>query len=206
MVGRLLVVRHKPENINTIDFDLLAAGLRNIAVLSEDFFRYGAEGLNAQPDGANIPLNLSSSAAVKFYYDHKTHWVTDNHSTPIAVAVGSFQSMLGCPGDWQPDCLRSWLEDPSGSGTFTFTTTAIPVGTYQAKVAINESWAENYGAGGAPGGDNIPFTVTVPGSKVVFLYNSSTHLLTIRAVHALDDNVEWDGLRHDSRVSARVEP
>ena len=59
-------------------------------------------GLNAQFNGANIPLNLASRASVKFYYDHKTHWITDNHELGIAVAVGSFQSELGCPGDWDP--------------------------------------------------------------------------------------------------------
>jgi len=37
--------------------------------------------------------------------------------TPASVAiVGSLQSELGCPGDWDPACLRSWLQDPSGTG------------------------------------------------------------------------------------------
>ena len=66
---------------------------------------------------------------------------------------GSFQSELGCPGDWQPGCLRSWLQDPDGDGTYSFETTALPAGSYATKVAINETWDENYGAGGAPGGD-----------------------------------------------------
>ena len=44
----------------------------------------------------------------------------------IAVAVGDFQSELGCPGDWDPTCLRSWLEDPDGDGTYSFETTALP--------------------------------------------------------------------------------
>ena len=35
-------------------------------------------GLHAQSDGANIPLTLPSGAAVKFYYDHESHWATDN--------------------------------------------------------------------------------------------------------------------------------
>ena len=58
---------------------------------------------------------------------------------------GSFQSELGCPGDWDPDCLRSWLQDLDGDGIYTFATTAIPAGSYEGKVAINESWDENYG-------------------------------------------------------------
>jgi len=156
-------------------------------------------GLHAESNGANIPLNLGAPRTVKFFYDHKTHWVTDNVNSVIAVAPGSFQSELGCPGDWQPDCLRSWLEDPDGDGVYTFTTTAIPAGSYETKVAINEAWDENYGQGGVPGGANIPFTVPVNGAKVTFKYVAATHVLTVSAGHAHDGNVEWDGLRHDSR-------
>jgi glucoamylase len=136
-------------------------------------------GLHAQQDGPNIPLNLGSAASVKFYYDHKTHWVTDNVNSVIAVAPGSFQSELGCPGDWDPGCLRSWLEDPDGDGIYTFETTALPAGSYETKVAINEGWDENYGAGGAPGGANISFSVPVDNTKVTFSYVASTHVLTV---------------------------
>src|SRR5919112_5275354 len=37
-------------------------------------------GLHAQQNGANIPLNLGAQTNVKFYYDHETHWVTDNRN------------------------------------------------------------------------------------------------------------------------------
>ena len=156
-------------------------------------------GLNAAPGGANIPLSLAGTASVKFYYDHKSHWITDNRNSVIATVPGSFQSELGCPGDWSPDCLRSWLQDQDGDGTYAFETTALPAGSYEAKVAINESWDENYGQGGVPGGANIPFTVPATGAKVTFRYNPTTHVLTILAGHAADNNIEWDGLRHDSR-------
>src|SRR5438309_7890656 len=76
-------------------------------------------GLHAVSNGDNIPLSLASATSVKFYFDNKTHWVTDNHNTPIPVAVGDFQAKLGCPLDWAPDCLRSWLEDPDGDGIAT---------------------------------------------------------------------------------------
>ncbi len=55
-------------------------------------------GLHAQPNGANIPTTLPAAGSVKFYYDHKSHWATDGRSSVIAVAPGSFQSELGCPG------------------------------------------------------------------------------------------------------------
>ncbi|MBN1138972.1 MAG: alpha-amylase, partial [Anaerolineae bacterium] len=91
-------------------------------------------GANAVPGGANIPLALGAPTDVKFYYDHKTHWITDNQNSVIATVPGSYQSELGCPGDWQPDCLLSWLQDPDGDGLFAFETTAIPAGDYEAKV------------------------------------------------------------------------
>ena len=135
-------------------------------------------GLNAQPGGANIPLNLATDTLVKFYYDHKSHWITENVNSVIASVPGSFQSEIGCPGDWQPDCLRSWLQDPDGDGIYAFSTSAIPPGSYEAKVAHNESWDENYGLGGVPNGPNIPFSVA-SNQAVTFRYDPLTHLLDI---------------------------
>lgn len=136
-------------------------------------------GANAQPDGGNIPLNLAAPASVKFYYDHATHWITDNANSVIATVPGSFQSELGCPGDWQPDCLRSWLQDPDGDGTYAFSVTGVPAGDYEAKVAIDEGWAVNYGAGGVQNGPNIPFTVVSALQTVTFTYDAVTHVLVI---------------------------
>jgi hypothetical protein len=128
-------------------------------------------GVNAGSNGGNIPLAADGSP-VKFYYSHDTHWITSNKNSVIAVAPGSFQHLLGCSGDWQPDCLRSWLEDPDGDGIYTFTTRAVPAGSYEAKVALNESWDVNYGAGGALNGGNIAFTVTADCAPVTFSYNA----------------------------------
>ena len=52
-------------------------------------------GANAQLNGPNIGLSLASPTAVKFYYDHATHWITDNHNAVIATAPGSYQSEFG---------------------------------------------------------------------------------------------------------------
>ena len=151
----------------------------------------------AQQNGPNVPLNLASASQVKFYYDHETHWVTSNRNAVIATVPGSFQSELGCSGDWDPSCLRSWLQDPDEDGTYIFETTSIPPGSYEAKAAINESWDENYGQGGAPGGANVPFNVSNAGQKVTFSYNASTHVLTITTGAPAGD-IQWDGLRHDT--------
>jgi glycosidase len=148
---------------------------------------------------ANIQLTLASTTTVTFYYDHKTHWVTDSVNSVIATVPGSFQTQLGCSGNWDPACFRTWLEDPLGSGTYSLETTALLKGQYQAKVAINGSWALNYGGGGVKDGPNIFFSVTRDHARVRFRFDPTSHLLTILAGHAHDNNVEWDGLRHDSR-------
>jgi len=134
-------------------------------------------GANATAGGANIPLTISSPSTVKFYYDDKSHWVTDNLNSTIAVLAGDFQSEIGCGGDWDPTCLRSWLEDPDNDGVYTFSV-LIPSGNYSGKVAINESWDLNYGAGGVQGGSNRQFTSTGL-SPTTFSFCSATHLLTV---------------------------
>lgn len=125
-------------------------------------------GANAAAGGSNISLSLAEPKDVKFYYSHKTHWITSNATSVIATAVGNFQALLGCPGDWQPDCLRTWLQDVDGNGLYTFTTTALPIGTYEAKVAIDEKWDESYGNNGG----NISFTVSAAKQKVVFTFDA----------------------------------
>ncbi len=143
-------------------------------------------GLHAEPGGANIPLVVpAGGATVTFFYDDSTHWVTADVTTPIITAAGSFQSELGCPADWSPDCLRSWLQDPDGDGVYTFTTTAIPAGAYETKAAVGLSWDVSYGAGGEPGGANIGFTVGKDNSPTTFSYVSSSHVLTVSATAGL---------------------
>lgn len=159
-------------------------------------------GANAVPGGTNIILSLGGQTDVKFYYDHKSHWVTDNQNSRIVTAPGSYQSEIGCPGDWAPDCLRSWLQDPDGDGTFVFSISGITPGNYEFKAAINESWNENYGVGGVQNGANIPFSVLNSGDEVTFSFDSATNTPSVEVISAgpqPDNNVWWDGLRHDSR-------
>ncbi len=135
---------------------------------------YGAGGV---PNGANIPY-VAPAGPVHFYYEHGRHFVTSDAEGPIVTAPGSFQSELGCPGDWSPDCMRPWLTDQDGDGTFTWSTSEIPAGSYEVKVTHGLSWDQNWGAGGAPNGANIPFQVA-DGNVVTFSYVLATHVLTV---------------------------
>jgi Alpha amylase, catalytic domain len=70
--------------------------------------------------------------------------------------VGSLQSELGCPGDWAPDCAETELTATGTPGVYAADFT-VPAGTWEYKVAVNDTWDEAYGLNG--GGDNIPLTV-----------------------------------------------
>ncbi len=124
-------------------------------------------------------LMLAQDTKVTFFYSDTTHWVTDSVTSLIANVPGSFQDEIGCPGDWQPDCLRTLLQDPDGDGTYTYTTSAIPAGDYEAKVAVDGSWTLNYGEDGAQGGANLQFTVPADNTETVFSFDSATHIMTI---------------------------
>ncbi len=138
-------------------------------------------GANGEPGGANIVLSLAEAGSVTFVYDDKTNLIADSVNSVIASVPGDFQSELGCAADWAPECLRSWLQDADGDGVYTFTTTAIPAGDYQAKVALNMTWDLNYGADGVENGDNIAFTVPTDGAAVTFSFDSASNVLSVVA-------------------------
>ena len=137
-------------------------------------------GAGAVRGGGNIAYTAPGGKRVSFFYDHRTHWVTNDAQGPIITAPGSFQSELGCPGDWAPDCMRSWLQDPDGDGTYVFTTDQIPAGSYEFKVAHGLTWDVNYGAGGAPGGANVAFSVPADGLLTTITYTLSTHAISVK--------------------------
>src|SRR6478735_6219134 len=100
-----------------------------------------------------------------------------NTPTPGTVAlVGSLQSELGCAGDWQPECPATRLQPVAGSTDVFRDTFDVAAGSYEYTVALNNSWDENYGAGGAPGGANI--AITAPGGPVTFTYDHATHVIS----------------------------
>ena len=164
---------------------------------------YGKGGVQ---NGSNIVYTVDESGPVTFYYDHRTHVVSNDASGPVVTAAGDFQSETGCTADWLPECMASWLQDPDGDGTFELSLLGVPAGTYSVKAAHGLSWDENYGAGGAPDGDNITFTVPSDGLVTTFSYVAATHALTVstrkagagadlatsRATWVAPDLVSWD--------------
>jgi pullulanase len=136
-------------------------------------------GKGAAPNGENISLVLKEDTIITFFYDHKTHWVSENVNSILANVPGNYQAAIGCPDDWAPDCLRSLLQDPDGDGVYTFSTFLIPPGDWEAKVAYNLSWDLNYGLNGERNGPNIPFSVPAVGHDVTFSYDTADNIMTI---------------------------
>ena len=107
--------------------------------------------------------------------------VTTADPVPLRDSVtvaGSLQSELGCPDDWQPGCAATHLafdtSDGQWHGTFT-----LPAGSYEWKVAINDAWDENYGAGGASGGGNLTLDVPAGGGSYVFTWDQVTKVPSV---------------------------
>src|SRR5688500_16774313 len=93
--------------------------------------------------------------------------------TSTVTLVGSLQSELGCPADWQPDCDATHLARVGDTDTYRSTFT-VPAGSYEYKVAINEGWDENYGAEGKFNGSNIPLVLEGP-AQLECSYDDGTH-------------------------------
>ena len=77
----------------------------------------------------------------------------DDQPTSVVIS-GTIQSVLGCPGDWQPDCEQTALtysdKDQLWEATFD-----LPAGSYEYKVALNGTADVNYGLNAEAGGKNI---------------------------------------------------
>lgn len=84
-----------------------------------------------------------------------------------AAVAGDFQMLLGAPDDWMPqsDVTEMTYYD---NGTMEFIA-ELPEGTYNYKVALNDSWSESYPS------SNKTIVVPEGGSKVIFRYDTVTH-------------------------------
>lgn len=159
---------------------------------------YGAGGV---PGGPNLKFTAPGGTEIRFYYDRRDNWVANNAADRIVTLVGSLGEALG-GANWAPDNLTTWMKDKANDGWYTFAG-FLPAGNYEYKVAVGESWDENYGQGGAPGGANIPLAVPEPGQTVTFKFKYDTKeirdSINFPDQPGPDGNIWWDGLGHNSR-------
>ena len=70
------------------------------------------------------------------------------HPGPTSVTIaGSLQSELGCPGDWDPACAATRVAADAADDVWQGIVRRARRAAYEYKVALNDSWDENYGAG-----------------------------------------------------------
>jgi hypothetical protein len=94
------------------------------------------------------------------------------------TVVGTFQSELGCASDWDPRCAITHLERNPADGVWRKVFT-LPPGRHEFKVALNDSWAENYGVNAQRGGPGLVFDNPGPRPVAVkFFYDPVTHWVT----------------------------
>ncbi len=143
-------------------------------------------------DVSDLPLGTQ----VRYRATLRERGAVQDTSAPITVTTaepqpavdsvtvaGSLQDEIGCPGDWQPDCAASHLGFDSSDGRWHGTFT-LPAGDYEWKVAIDDSWAVNYGAGGAAGGGNLTLSVPTGGGSYVFTWDQVSHVPSVQPAPA----------------------
>ena len=142
---------------------------------------YGKDG---QPNGGNIALHLAADHEVTFIYDEKTHEISYDYAGKAAelakfanqrdvVLAGDLQTFGGAAAKWAPSDMATKMT-AGEHGFYSLTIKNLPAGTYNYKVAINGSWAENYGLNGIADGANVSVTLDKP-ETVTFYYNDKTH-------------------------------
>ena len=92
-------------------------------------------------------------------------------SVTAATVAGSFQHEIGSCADWTPACTDANLAlgaDGWWRGTFT-----LSAGSYQYKVALNNTWDVSYGDNGGSG--NINLVVPADGTQVTFVFDPVSH-------------------------------
>ncbi|WP_084104512.1 alpha-amylase family glycosyl hydrolase [Demequina sp. NBRC 110056] len=92
---------------------------------------------------------------------------------------GSFNDVVGCAEVWQPDCEAVVMTFDEAAGAWTLTVD-LPAGEHEYKIAIDGSWDENYGEGGAADGRNIVLALGADAS-VTFTYDPVTHVVSTEA-------------------------
>ncbi|SFS13494.1 alpha-1,6-glucosidases, pullulanase-type [Microbacterium sp. cf046] len=112
--------------------------------------------------------------------------------------VGNLQNELGCADDWKPECAETELAATDIAGVYAKEFT-VPAGTYEYKVAVNDSWAENYGADGVLDGLNIPLTIAGP-ATLRFVFDDNTKRVGLEATELAEGYTAED----DALVAAPV--
>ena len=124
--------------------------------------------LSARDGKQDVPTAMKEGA-------DKIRDLIANPLTGMVNVPGSYQAQAGCSADWLPECAATAMtlgEDGKyHSGPFT-----LKAGDYEFKVALDGTWATNYGSDGELEGPNYKITLAADGT-VEFVYDPATKLV-----------------------------
>ncbi|MCC7023165.1 MAG: hypothetical protein IT338_10065, partial [Thermomicrobiales bacterium] len=102
---------------------------------------------------------------------------------PSRVALsGSFQTVLGCPADFDPTCPQTQLND-NRDGSWS-AALPVPPGDYTFRVVASSDTDRSLGAGGDPNGADLTLSVPANAGGAYFRYDSLTGEITAEPVAA----------------------
>lgn len=127
---------------------------------------------------SGIALAMTGSETVAKYMQDAADQIRALIANALAGMVnlpGSYQDKAGCGAAWDPACESTAMT--LGDDGLYHLTVSLPAGDYEFKVALDGSWAVNYGSDGAQDGPNYTLSLPADG-KVNFTYDPATHLVT----------------------------
>ena len=126
-------------------------------------FKNAAEQIRTLIAGGDVPVALPSAGGDAPPADG-----------PQTVSIpGSLQAAVGCAADWAPDCDKTQLLYSANSDVWMNTFT-VPAGDFEYKVAMNNSWDENYGGAADRDGGNVKLSLAEE-TSVLFIYDNKTN-------------------------------
>ena len=112
------------------------------------------------------------------------------------VLVGTIQGAVGA-SDWTPSDYRTRMLY-KGDNRYELTLKNVPAGSYEYKVALSGSWAENYGAEGKKDGANIMLSVNAT-KDITFIYSDVSHRIVDTTTYiAVNAQLKGTGISEDT--------
>ena len=164
-------------------FDDIPAGDYEFKVTAGSWdTNWGAQGT---PGGENIKFTADGTNPLYFFFNPNTFRSFAANTSGIYTVAGSFQDNVGCEENWAPSCLATVMfpvQNADGSATddYDYSTTGIPEGSWEFKVAKGRAWGQDWGEGGGSG--NISFA-TQANELATFTFNSVERIPSVEVAN-----------------------